>query len=295
VQTEVDLDKLLAQSQGPLQLQIERPEKLENKQEKLPTTQLSLSVPRQPGSGYAALGAEGSDAYIYQVVPGSPAATAGIQPGDRLVSLDGKPLPSFRILAIALGDLREKPFQLGWRHGLEERSAHLHQVKRDIKDEMGAVSEQLDLGVEPRMPRNGEVPEPEFVSVYHSPLEALKESVRIVPEIIGKTAMVIGMLFTGQVPFKTVGGPIMLYQLASKSAEAGIEQYLNLMAVISINLGMMNLLPIPVLDGFQLLASVWEGIRRRPIPMRAREIANAVGLAMLVILMILVFKNDLTR
>jgi regulator of sigma E protease len=57
----------------------------------------------------------------------------------------------------------------------------------------------------------------------------------------------------------------------------------------------MNLLPIPVLDGFHLIAALWEGVRRRPIPVRAREIANMIGLAMLIVLMVLVFKNDLTR
>ena len=64
---------------------------------------------------------------------------------------------------------------------------------------------------------------------------------------------------------------------------------------ISINLGLMNLLPIPILDGFHLFAAVWEGVRRRPIPMRAREIANMVGLAMLLLLMAMVFKNDIMR
>jgi regulator of sigma E protease len=87
----------------------------------------------------------------------------------------------------------------------------------------------------------------------------------------------------------------MLYQIASKSAEEGLDSFLNAMAVISINLGLMNLLPIPILDGFQLFASVWEWVRRRPIPARAREIANMVGLAMLLLLMAMVFKNDIMR
>ena len=67
------------------------------------------------------------------------------------------------------------------------------------------------------------------------------------------------------------------------------------MALISINLGVMNLLPIPVLDGFHLLSAAWEGVRRRPIPVRVREVANMIGLAMLVLLMLLAFTNDFTR
>jgi regulator of sigma E protease len=92
-----------------------------------------------------------------------------------------------------------------------------------------------------------------------------------------------------------LGGPKMLYDIAKRSAEEGADSFLSAMALISINLGLINLLPIPVLDGFHLLAATWEGIRRRPIPMRAREVANMIGLAMLFILMVMVLKNDFTR
>jgi regulator of sigma E protease len=97
------------------------------------------------------------------------------------------------------------------------------------------------------------------------------------------------------VPLNTVGGPIMMYQLAGKSAEQGLDSFLNLMAIISINLGVMNLLPIPVLDGFHLLSAAWEGVRRRPIPVRVREVANMVGLALLIMLMLLAVTNDVMR
>jgi regulator of sigma E protease len=98
-----------------------------------------------------------------------------------------------------------------------------------------------------------------------------------------------------QVPFNSIGGPVMIYQLASKSAQAGAETFLHLMALISVGLGVMNLLPIPILDGFHLVAAFWEGVRKRPIPVRAREVANLVGLAMLIALMVVAFTNDLTR
>ncbi|MFY2562029.1 site-2 protease family protein, partial [Corallococcus terminator] len=115
------------------------------------------------------------------------------------------------------------------------------------------------------------------------------------PKIVGQMVKVLGGLITRDVPLSTVGGPIMMYQLAARSAEQGLDSFLNLMAIISINLGVMNLLPIPVLDGFALLSAAWEGIRRRPIPVRVREAANMVGLALLILLMLLVFTNDITR
>ncbi len=123
----------------------------------------------------------------------------------------------------------------------------------------------------------------------------MTQSVKIVPKIIRKIAIVIGKLFTGDVPMSAFGGPVTLYMVATKSAEAGIESFMSSMAILSINLGLMNLLPIPVLDGFALLAAIWEGIRRRPIPIRAKEYANMVGLAMLALLMVMALKNDITR
>ena len=127
------------------------------------------------------------------------------------------------------------------------------------------------------------------------PKDALIASVKNLPKIIRKIGLIFYRLFTGHVPLESVGGPIMLFQVASKSAELGVETFIGNMALVSVNLGLVNLLPIPVLDGFALLAALWEGIRRRPIPIKAREYANLVGLAMLAVLMVLVFKNDITR
>ena len=114
-------------------------------------------------------------------------------------------------------------------------------------------------------------------------------------EAVADTAAGLAKLLTGQVSFKNVGGPIMIYGIAGKAAQAGLDYFLNLMALISVNLGLINLVPIPALDGFQLLSAGWEAVRRRPIPMRAREIANAVGIVALIVLMVLVCVNDLTR
>ena len=115
------------------------------------------------------------------------------------------------------------------------------------------------------------------------------------PEGIRAIALILGKLFTRDLPLESVGGPIMLFQVASKSAEAGYEVFLKNMALVSVNLGLVNLLPIPILDGFGLLAALWEGIRRRPIPAKAREYANMIGFAMLAVLVVLVFKNDITK
>src|SRR5262249_59435805 len=115
----------------------------------------------------------------------------------------------------------------------------------------------LGAAVGPFASSPAEVVTAERVKVRLGPRQAFAASLRIVPEIIRKTAQVIGHLVTGRVPFKAVGGPIMLYQIAAKSAGEGLGSFLNAIAVIAVNLGLMNLLPIPILAGSQLFASSW--------------------------------------
>jgi len=92
-----------------------------------------------------------------------------------------------------------------------------------------------------------------------------------------------------------LGGPIMIGQLAGAMARAGIDPFLAFMALISINLAVLNLLPIPVLDGGQFLFLVAEGVLRRPLSLKLRERLTAVGLVMILMLMSLAFWNDLSR
>jgi regulator of sigma E protease len=254
-----------------------------------------VEIDRQPGEGLAVIGAERADLFVGGIEPGSPLDRLGVRPGDRLVAINGKPQPSIFLFNLAVNALKEEPFQLTWRSvNGEEKMETVRQVNSERHDEYNQTISSLDLGLRPYGgPQTGV--EGEMITLRMGPLDALKLSLEVVPEIIGKTAKVIVRLFTGQVAFENVGGPLSLYTIASKTAEKGLEYYLDAMAAISVNLGLMNLLPIPILDGFHLLAALWEGVRRRPIPMRAREIANMVGLAMLVLLMVMVLRNDISK
>lgn len=258
---------------------------------------LEVTLPKQAGEGLAALGVEPADLYVAGVAPGSTAEKAGLKAGDRLVSIDGKPLESFNELSLKLNSLKEQPFTLVWRSGEGgERTEKVTQTLLTTTDHrMGTTSTRLALGVTNWGASSADTAIVDRVTVYMGPGEALKQAAIIVPKIVGQMVKVIGGLITQKVPLSTVGGPIMMYQLAAESAEQGLDSFLHLMAIISINLGVMNLLPIPILDGFHLLSAAWEGIRRRPIPVRVREVANMVGLALLVLLMLLVFVNDVNR
>jgi regulator of sigma E protease len=102
-------------------------------------------------------------------------------------------------------------------------------------------------------------------------------------------------LFSGRISGRTVGGPILIGQLAGESARLGLDTFLGFMALISINLAILNLLPVPVLDGGQFLFLLAEAIIRRPLPLRLRERLTTVGLVLIVLLMGLAFSNDLRR
>jgi regulator of sigma E protease len=114
-------------------------------------------------------------------------------------------------------------------------------------------------------------------------------------EVVRITVLGLGKVVTGDISFKTVGGPIMLFTIAAEAAEQGLGTFLFQMALISVNLGLMNLLPIPVLDGGHIVATLVEAATRRPLSLRTREVANLVGILLLVFLMIFVFKNDIVR
>jgi regulator of sigma E protease len=125
--------------------------------------------------------------------------------------------------------------------------------------------------------------------------EMVQRSATNLASVTRMTVLGIAGIIRGQISLKTVGGPIMLFDVAGKAAEAGLAQFLNMLALISINLGLMNLLPIPVLDGGLLVTSLAEVVTRRQLSLRAREIANLVGIVLLVALMLVVFKNDIMR
>lgn len=280
-----------------LELTVQRSQRVEagTVQGQVPSV-IQVKLSRLQGEGFAALGAEPADLYVSTVFPGSVAEKAGIRTGDRLVALNGEPLRSFNVLAGELSNLKEQSFKLTWRSADgQEHTDALAQHTWTTKDRLGQESSRLELGVRPWRPSLAEVSPADTVTVHTSIPEALRESVIIVPKIVGQMVKVIYRIATRQMSTKTLGGPVMMYQLASESAEQGMDYFLNLMAVISINLGVMNLLPIPILDGFGLLSAIWEGIRRRPISMRVREMANVVGIVLLVALMVMAFYNDVTR
>ncbi len=302
VRDELQFQKAIAKATGALELSVARSQLQPVAGATIVVPELlTVKMQKQEGEGFAALGAESGDLYVWSVSPGTPAAEAHIKRGDRLLKIDAHTLSSWMSVELELAALEKKPFQLTWRSDGVEKTQPLAQAMITVEDDFKNRIEQLELGLLERPAFRGgrdplaAGPAEELVTLTMGPKDALVASVKNLPKIIRKIGLIFYRLFTGHVPLESVGGPIMLFQVASKSAELGIETFIGNMALVSVNLGLVNLLPIPVLDGFALLAALWEGIRRRPIPIKAREYANLVGLAMLAVLMVLVFKNDITR
>jgi regulator of sigma E protease len=124
---------------------------------------------------------------------------------------------------------------------------------------------------------------------------AWSEAIRRTRDMVELTVFSILRLFQGRVGVEAIGGPLTIFEYAGTAAREGPVNYLTLMAFVSVNLGILNLLPIPLLDGGHLAFFLFEGVsRRRPSP-RVRQVASLVGLVILVALMILAFTNDLGR
>jgi len=234
--------------------------------------------------------------FVAEVVPGSPAAKAGLMRGDRIAAVNGRPVQSFRELnQLAPEFLAGKAVTLDLAGG---RTAELVPAEEEYRDELTREPKRrVTLGFFPdqRGLVQGRALVAEEATLSIGAVEALSNAVGHLAEVVRLTALGIARIVSGDISFKTVGGPIMLFSIAAQAAQEGWESFLFKMALISVNLGLMNLLPIPVLDGGHIAATAVEAVTRRPLSLRAREVANLVGILLLVFLMIFVFKNDIVR
>lgn len=238
------------------------------------------------------LGVESAELYVNRVSPGTPAAQAGLQRGDKLVSIDGRPLVAWSDVQKVQREKNDQPFAIAWMRGGERHAATVAQQARTETDELRDRPVTVyTFGAYGGLPA---LPAP-VVQVPFRPLLALQMAFDSSWEVARKITLGIGMIVTGEIAFKNVGGPLQIYDITTQAAEQGWEVFLHTMAMISINLGLVNLLPVPVLDGGHIVQAGVEGIRRKPLSLRAREITNAVGLAMLLTLMVFALKNDVVR
>jgi regulator of sigma E protease len=243
------------------------------------------------GSGLERTGMESADLYVSDVTSGSPEHAAGLLPGDRLLTLDGRPI---RLWATFLEDLkaeRGKRHVLTWRRNDREYTSSLSLAhQRGVTDE-GQVYDRYVVGMRNWAPARADAPVPNPEPIFY----ALREAFRGTADVVQLTLYSVLRLLQGRLTMKSIGGPLTVFEVTGTAAQQGTLNYLTLMAFISINLGLINLLPVPLLDGGHLMFFVVEAIVRRPVSARVREYAHIAGLAFLIGIMILAFKNDIER
>lgn len=225
---------------------------------------------------------------IGAVQPDFPAAAAGLRPGDTVVAIDGRSVETWDDITSVI-----------------HASAG---VERVFTVRRGAEAEPLTFRITPKSSPSttifgeatsvglvGIAPGDKTTTKRFGPVDALVLAVERTGDITRLTLVSIVKIFQGTVPANTIGGPIMIAQMAGQQAQLGVMNLVFFTAFLSIGLGLFNLFPIPVLDGGQIWFFAIEAIRGRPLSRRVREITQQVGLVLLLLLMVFVFYNDITR
>ncbi|NPB05847.1 MAG: RIP metalloprotease RseP [Aquificae bacterium] len=219
---------------------------------------------------------------VGRVLEGSPAQQVGLKPGDRILEVNGVPVEDWRQLVKLIRENGSKPLTL--------------KVERDGKVfTVTVVPEVKKLPDGREVPILGIAPKVEFVEKKLSPLEALKAAVEQTLFLSYLTLKTLWGLITGEVSIKTLGGPIAIADFAGEAAKAGLWTFLSAMGVLSVQLGLFNLLPLPVLDGGMIVLTLIEWIWGRPLPKTFKEWWFKIGFALIVSFMIFIIVQDLVR
>ncbi len=216
------------------------------------------------------------------------AARAGLRPGDEVVAIGGEPIAAWSELVLKVREAPGLPLRFGVRR---EGAEAEYLVTPDAASENGERIGRIGVAVAEPAPGGLSM----FASVRYGPFEAAAKAVRQTWETSVLSLQMIGRMITGEVSWKNLSGPVTIADYAGQSAQLGLSHYLKFVALISISLGVLNLLPIPVLDGGHLLYYTVEIIKGGPIPERVMEIGQQIGLVLLVMLMAFAFYNDINR
>jgi regulator of sigma E protease len=222
------------------------------------------------------------------IVPGSPAERAGLKAGDRVVEAGGKAIVYWEELVQAIRARPGAPLRLS----IERNGTRV--ALEVVPDTANVGSVQIGrIGAAPRVPESHA--DRILVRVNYGPLGALAKACSKTADIALFSLKMLGRMLIGEVSWKHLSGPVTIADYAGQSAQMGWLSYVTFLALISISLAVLNLLPIPLLDGGHLLYYAVEIIRGSPVSERAMELGQRVGLALLLLMMAFAFYNDLNR
>lgn len=238
---------------------------------------------------FATVGQAFTPAVVISLVPDAPAELAGFQVGDKITAVNGSSVQRFeelqQLVRINPGTFLDVRVERG---GAEINIAVTPAIEVATLPD-GLVLEYGVLGI--RGPNREQGRE----YVRHNPIVALAQAARETGRTIALTFTAIGQMISGDRSAKQLGGPIQIAQLSESAASGGLESLIFLAAFLSINLGLINLFPIPLLDGGHLVFYLYEAVFRKPMALRAQDIGFKIGLVLVLGLMLFATRNDLIR
>lgn len=224
-------------------------------------------------------------AAVGEVLPDKPAAQAGIVTGDLITAINGHKVRQWEDFSGRMVGVTDSVTLSILRNG-QPVTIQLQPQLGETRNMFGETIKKPIIGVSPSY---------EVVTERFGPIDSLKLGSEKAVEITKLTVLSLVKLFQGVVPLNSLGGPMMIADMANKAAQTSGATFFMLLAVVSINLGILNLLPIPVLDGGHLMFYTIEAVIRRPVPQKVREYAQQAGMILLVGMMVLAFYNDIIR
>jgi regulator of sigma E protease len=228
-------------------------------------------------------------AVIERLVSGGAGERAGLQPGDRIIRADGESINSWEQWVGYVRDRPERTIVVQvLRDGREET---LEMVPDSVTEEAGTIGR---IGAYVRLPGDEQRATMRVV-VRYGPLQALPEALRKTRDVTTLTLRTLWKMVTGKASVESLSGPISIAQYAGQSAAIGLATFLGFLGIVSVSLGVLNLLPVPVLDGGHLLFYLVELVKGSPVSEAAQLLGQKIGIALLLALMSVAFYNDLVR
>jgi len=227
-------------------------------------------------------------AIIGSLVPDGPAANAGLRKGDEIIEIEGKAITDFRdLVAATAASVPGEVLAVRYRRGSVESGVRI--TVGSIKNDGRTIG---FIGVRPAAPK---IPESMIMRTQLTPVTALSAASVEAWDMSMLQARLVWRMMMGQVSLKNLSGPLSIAEFAGESASDGVTPFLQFLVLISLSLGFLNLLPIPILDGGQVLFQLVEWLKGSPLSERAQALGQQVGIALLILLMGVALFNDIAR
>jgi regulator of sigma E protease len=232
-------------------------------------------------------GRQSTTARVDSIQPGSAAEAAGFVPGDLVVSIEGREIANFADMQRIVGVSPGQPLKIMVERKGRQVQLTATPLLREIKDHFGNVHRLGLLGI------SRSTTAADVVTEHFGPIEALRLGVEETWFVVERTLGYVVGIVAGRESADQLGGPIRIAQVSGQVASVGFSALLHLTAVLSVSIGLLNLFPVPLLDGGHLLFYAIESIRGRPLSERAQELGFRIGLALVLMLMIFATWNDI--